>query len=90
MGMAELEAVADTEEGPFSDHLKRFLVLITRSPAVLEAVQCALSGRPIADEALFNRLRAAGLMRGSSAAQGRFRCDLYRKYLGRHLLHESG
>jgi hypothetical protein len=90
LGMAELEAMADTEEGPFSDHLKRFLVLITRTPAVLEAVECALSGRKIVDETLFNRLRAAGLMRGSTASQGRFRCELYRKYLGRHLLHESG
>jgi hypothetical protein len=89
LSMADLEAIADTEEGPFSDHLKRFLVLITRTPAVLEAVQSALAGRAIADETLFNRLRAAGLMRGSCAAQGRFRCELYRRYLGRHLLHES-
>ena len=87
--MGELEAIADTEEGPFSDHLKRFLVLITRTPAVLEAVQLALAGRPITDETLFNRLRAAGLMRGACSAQGRFRCELYRKYLHRHLAHES-
>jgi class 3 adenylate cyclase len=86
--MADLEFCADAEDSPFSDHLKRFLVLITRTPEILEAVRSALSGRTIADELLFNRLRAAGLMRGSSAAQGRFRCELYRKYLTRHLLHE--
>lgn len=84
----DLIAIADQDEGPFSDHLKRFLVLISRTPEVLHAVQLALDGRKIPDEATFNRLRASGLMRGPRAADGRFRCEIYQSYLRRHLLNE--
>jgi hypothetical protein len=83
---AELAAHAAHDEGPFSDHLKRFLVLISRTPDVLQAVRAALAGQKAGDEAMFNRLRAAGLMSGSRAADGRFRCELYKTYLSRHLI----
>lgn len=86
--LADLAAIADQDEGPFSDHLKRFLVLISRSPEVLHAVRLAIAGQKIPDEATFSRLRAAGLMRGPRAAEARFRCDIYRSYLTRHLGHE--
>jgi hypothetical protein len=88
--LAELVAIADQDEGPFSDHLKRFLVLISRTPEVLQAVRLALVGERVPDEATFNRLRASGLMRGPRAAEGRFRCDIYRSYLARHLIQEPG
>ncbi|MGB8170515.1 MAG: AAA-like domain-containing protein, partial [Chthoniobacteraceae bacterium] len=84
----DLIAIADQDDGPFSDHLKRFLVLISRTPKVLHAVQLALDGRKDSDEATFNRLRASGLMRGPRATEGRFRCEIYRSYLKRHLSNE--
>jgi len=56
---------------------------------VLDAVRLALAGQRVPDEATFNRLRAAGLMRGSRTTDARFRCDIYKTYLSRHLLHES-
>lgn len=86
--LADLIAIADQDEGPFSDHLKRFLVLISRTPEVLHAVRLALDGRRVPDETTFNRLRASGLMRGPRAAEGRFRCEIYKNYLSRHLLNE--
>jgi class 3 adenylate cyclase len=86
LSVADLAAIADQDEGPFSDHLKRFLVLISRTPDVLDAVRAALAGRPLGSEATFNRIRAAGLMSGTRAADGRFRCNLYQTYLRRHLL----
>ena len=81
----DLAAVADQEEGPFSDHLKRFLVLISRTPEVLEAVRLAVAGQKIPEEKMFNRLRSAGLLRGPNPGAARFRCDIYRTYLQRHL-----
>ena len=89
LSLADLVAVADQEEGPFSDHLKRFLVLISRTPEVLQAVRLALKGQKILDEKMFNRLRSAGLLRGPNPGSARFRCDIYQSYLQRHLLHET-
>jgi len=87
--LADLAAVADQDEGPFSDHLKRFLVLISRTPEVLHAVRLALTGQRVPDGATFSRLRASGLMRGSHTTDARFRCEIYKTYLARHLLHET-
>jgi hypothetical protein len=83
--ISELERVAPTEEGPFSDHLKRFLVLLSRNEAALQFLRDALAGRPNNDAKLFFRLRASGLMRGEAPAEATFRCDLYAQYLRRHL-----
>ncbi len=83
--IGDLAAVADQEEGPFSDHLKRFLVLITRTPEVLQAVRLAVAGQKIPEEKMFNRLRSAGLLRGPNPGAARFRCEIYRTYLQRHL-----
>ena len=83
--LGDLAALADQDEGPFSDHLKRFLVLISRTPEVIEAVRVALSGQKIADERMFNRLRSSGLLRGANPGAARFRCEIYRTYLQRHL-----
>lgn len=87
--VAQLGEVADQDDGPFSDHLKRFLVLVSRSPEILTAVRLALGGQSIPDDAVFGRLRAAGLMRGTRGVDQRFRCEIYRSYLARHLAHES-
>jgi class 3 adenylate cyclase len=89
LNMNDLAVVADQEEGPFSDHLKRFLVLISRTPEVLHAVRLALLGQRIPDEKMFNRLRSAGLLRGANPGATRFRCEIYRTYLQRHLSHEE-
>jgi class 3 adenylate cyclase len=83
--MAELERLAPTEEGPFADHLKRFLVLLSRNEAALQFLREALSGRQNSDAKLFHRLRAAGLLRGEAPADAAFRCELYAQYLRRHL-----
>ena len=83
--ISDLAAIADQEEGPFSDHLKRFLVLISRTPEVIQAVRLAVAGQKIPEEKMFNRLRSAGLLRGPNPAAARFRCEIYRTYLERHL-----
>ena len=80
-----LARIAPTEEGPFADHLKRFLVLLSRNEAALEFLRALLTNRPASDSKLFYRLRAAGLLKGETPASATFRCDLYARYLQTHL-----
>jgi hypothetical protein len=83
--MDELEKNAATEEGPFADHLKRFLVLLSSNDAALNFLRDLLTGKAPMDGKLFYRLRAAGLLRGETPANAAFRCDLYARYLRGHL-----
>jgi hypothetical protein len=85
-GLAELEAQADQDEGPFGDHLRRLLVSLSQDPALREVVQSVLQGKPSANTDSFYRLRSAGLMAGESVRDLRPRCQLYATYLEKHLL----
>jgi hypothetical protein len=80
------EALADRDEGPFGDHLRRILVLLARDPALCEVVRGVLRGEPCPTVEDFYRLRSAGVMAGDSAQDVRPRCQLYATYLKRHLL----
>lgn len=77
--------VADTDEGPYGDHLRRILVLLARDERLLEVVRGFIQGQPIPDPHSFYRLRSGGLIVGSSAQDAQFRCVIYRSYLARHL-----
>jgi class 3 adenylate cyclase len=83
--LEQLEARAIDEDGPFADHLKRFLVLLSRDAPLLKAVRDIIVAHSSPEPKQFQRLRAAGLLRGSSAGEARFRCELYESYLQRHL-----
>jgi hypothetical protein len=85
MMLTELERSAPLEQGPFADHLKRFLVLLSGNDAALQFLRELLAGKKNGDAKLFHRLRAAGLLRGETPAEVAFRCDLYSQYLRRHL-----
>ncbi|MFL6332185.1 MAG: AAA-like domain-containing protein [Pyrinomonadaceae bacterium] len=86
MSLDAFEAVADHDEGPFGDHLRRILVLLARDPALGEVVRRVLRGEPCPTTEDFYRLRSAGVMAGDSARDVRPRCRLYETYLKRHLL----
>jgi len=85
ISMAELEHLAPSDEGPFADHLKRFLVLLSSNEPALQFLRATINARPNTDAKLFYRLRAAGLLRGETPADASFRCELYAQYLRRHL-----
>jgi hypothetical protein len=76
---------ADHDEGPFGDHLRRFLVLLAQDPAMCDVMREILRGRPCPSTESFYRLRSAGLLAGDSVQQARPRCQLYASYLRRHL-----
>jgi hypothetical protein len=84
--LAQLEAEAAHDEGPFGDHLRRLLLSLANDPALREVVQSVLKGKPAANTDSFYRLRSAGLMAGDSARDLRPRCQLYATYLEKHLL----
>jgi serine/threonine protein kinase len=86
LDLAAFEALADRDEGPFGDHLRRILVLLARDPALCEVVRGVLRGEPCPTVEDFYRLRSAGVMAGDSAKDVKPRCQLYATYLKRHLL----
>ena len=81
----ELERDADRDEGIFGDHLRRLLVALSNDPGTLEVVKAILRGAPVIDVNMFYRLRAGGLLAGSSERDFRIRCDTYTTYLTQHL-----
>jgi hypothetical protein len=84
--LAALEAQADRDDGPFSDHLRRLAVSLTQDRALSEVVRRVLKGGSSVSTDSFYRLRSAGLMAGDSERDVRLRCQLYATYLERHLL----
>jgi class 3 adenylate cyclase len=81
----QLEAEADRDEGPFGDHLRRFLVLIAQDAKLLDELRGLLLRGGELSEPVFYRLRAAGMLQGESRERPAFRCRLYETYLRRHL-----
>ena len=77
---------ADLDDGIFGDHLRRILVLVVKDPALVQTIQAALRGDSRTDTNMFYRLRSAGIVTGENVGQLRFRCELYARYLQRHLL----
>ncbi len=84
--LAALEAIADREDGPFGDHLRRFIASLEQDPALYEAALGILQGQPRSTQESFYRLRSAGLFSGDSARDARPRCQLYATYLEKRLL----
>ena len=82
--LAALEQNADRDDGPFGDHLHRLLVSLSLDQRLSEELRALLSGSVLSSSA-FYRLRSAGVLVGESAAESRPRCELYTRYLKRHL-----
>lgn len=84
----QLEATADRDDGIFGEHLRRMLVMLAREPGLhlMDVVRGVLRGQPCPTDESFFRLRSAGVMVGGVKAEVRPRCELYRRFLSRHLL----
>lgn len=83
--IAAFEAEADRDEGLFGDHLRRILITLSQDAGLTDAVRGLLAGRPCPTPESFYRLRSAGLVAGTSAADAGFRCRLYETYLDKYL-----
>src|SRR5207244_2221775 len=65
--IAALEAQADRDDGIFSDHLRRILVVLSRDAELCDVVRGVLRGQACPTSHSFYRLRTAGVMAGESA-----------------------
>jgi hypothetical protein len=86
VGIADLEAAANREDGIFGDHLRRILIMLARNIQLTDVVRGLLQGHSCPSTESFYRLRSAGIVTGESARGARPRCPLYAAYLKRHLL----
>lgn len=87
LGFDALEKLAVEDYGPFGDHLRRILVLLSRDAELTEMMRRALKGEQTLTPATFSRLRSAGVLIGDPPGDNiRPRCDLYRLYGEKHLL----
>lgn len=84
--LTALEAIADRDDGPFGDHLRRIIASLEQDPALCEVARGILQGQPCPTQESFYRLRSAGLFGGGSARDVRPRCQLYATYLKKRLL----
>jgi DNA-binding winged helix-turn-helix (wHTH) protein len=80
-----LEKNGDHDNGPFGDHLNRLLISLKQDQNLLEELRgFLLSGLTLSNNA-FYRSRSAGVLSGDSPDEPRLRCNLYARYLKRHL-----
>jgi len=85
LSLADLEARADRDAGPFGDHLRRLLISLNQDAALCEVMRGVLAGQPCPTAESFYRLRAAGLLAGEAPDTAVPRCRLYANYLKKHL-----
>ncbi len=79
------ESVCTKEDGPYGDHLRRFLVLLSPNEDLCRAITEILKGRACPSQEAFYRLRSVGLISGESVRDAVLRCYVYETYLKRHL-----
>jgi hypothetical protein len=79
-------AVAERDDGPFHDHLRRILSLLSQDGGALgDAVRLLLYGAAVPPADALYRLRSAGIITGDTPGDARMRCELYARYLSEHL-----
>jgi hypothetical protein len=83
--LSRLREEAGKDKGPFGDHLRRHLWALHQSDRLRTEVARIARGAGCEDETFFQRLVAAGMVRGETRAEARLRCDLYQQYFSRHL-----
>jgi hypothetical protein len=86
MTFADFEGEAARERGPYGDHLRRLVVLLSADGTLAHAVRTVLAGEPAMEDGIFYRLRGAGILAGDSVHDARLRCRLYADYLRRHIV----
>ncbi len=71
---------ADLEDGPYGDHLRRYLMLLGRDEPLWDALAAFLR-KELLENKTFIRLRAGRLLKGNTPQQAEIRCRLYEKSL---------
>lgn len=83
--LADLEQGAEDDKGPFGDHMRQHLARLRKQECGIQALRQVLHEGRCAEDRDFERLQAAGLVRGSSRQSVAPACELYERYFRRHL-----
>jgi len=83
--LTQLKKEALADNGPFGDHLRLFLWRLRHNGALIDALRQAIHDGEIQEELAFERLKAAGLVRGATRLEARPSFALYDLYFRRHL-----
>ena len=83
--MAQLQKVAPSETGPFADHLRGHLWLLQEHKELKSVMQRVLRDGVCEEELHFQRLKAAGLVEGTTRHALQIRCQLYEIYFNSRL-----
>lgn len=73
------------DDGPFSDHLQRYVFHLDDHPQLRAAMKSVIYDHTSPTDALFYRLRSSGLVRGTDRHNVYPRCGLYAHYFKKHL-----
>lgn len=84
--ITSIELEANRDDGIFCDHLERMRFALQMDEALTDTVRRFFQEGVIPDQKDYVRLSAAGIMTGSSPAEMKPRCELYNRFLRRHLL----
>jgi len=76
---------ATDDDGPFGDHLRRYLWHFNAQPEVSLAMKAVIQNQACPTDQLFYQLRSAGLVLGNNRNNVKPRCGLYARYFARHL-----
>lgn len=80
-----LKQAATQDRGPFGDHLKRVVSYLLDYQELKTALRQVLKQNACDEEAYFQRLLAAGLIKGDNRNKVTMRCQLYADYCRQHL-----
>jgi hypothetical protein len=83
--IGDLKRVAANDDGPLGDHLRRYLWMLRDKNGIRDALSEVLHDSRCKDEVSFQRLCAAGLVKGESRGSASLRCKLYERYFSKHL-----
>ncbi|OQW94811.1 MAG: hypothetical protein BWK79_04705 [Beggiatoa sp. IS2] len=84
LSLAQFRQQVTQDDGVFGDHLRRIVMLLRRDSELAGVVR-NLFNHQHPDYEAFYRLRSAGILSGESKEDLRFRCQVYEKYLQKHL-----
>jgi hypothetical protein len=76
-----LVRAASADNGPFGDHLRRYLWILSDRPQLRDALRQITRYGQCPDERSFHRLLQAGLIKGLDRQSCTYRCKLYEIYL---------
>jgi DNA-binding SARP family transcriptional activator len=82
---AVFEEQALNDDRLYGEHLRRLLLSLSEDTALGDAVRALLRNGTCPSAEAFLRLRSGGVLAGETAHEARPRCELYKRYLARHL-----